>query len=189
MAVFGGELLANPKPIGSVMPSSRALGKRMARFVPHDAPGWIVELGAGTGAITAGLLKRGISAEKLVAIDCSPVMVRHLRERYPQIKALVGDAAQLEKLLHDHLDLDRHSVSHVVSSIPLRLLSDDAVRNIAGEVRRVLKKGGRFIQYTYDIRPSVHVGFEEFRFLGSSVVWLNVPPARVNVYKVPARSC
>jgi phospholipid N-methyltransferase len=158
----------------------------MAHYVPNDPPGLIVELGAGTGAITAGLLKRGIPPGKLISVDCSPAMVRHLREHFPSIHALVGDAAQLEKLLKDHIDLEKNPVSHVVSSIPLRLLTNKEVRNIAREVRRVLKTGGRFIQYTYDIRPTAHPALDEFKYLGSSVVWMNIPPARVNVYKVPA---
>lgn len=186
MAVFGGEFIANPKPVGSLMPSSQALSRCMAQYVPSDPPGLIVELGAGTGAITAGLLKRGVPPEKLVSIDCSPAMVRHLREHFPRIHALVGDAGELERLLRDHFDLENNPVSHVVSSIPLRLLTEEEVRHIAREVRRVVKTGGRYIQYTYDIRPTAHPALSEFKYLGSSLVWMNVPPARVNVYEVPA---
>src|SRR5882757_1586286 len=54
---FGGELLSNPGPVGSAVPSSRFLARRMASFLPRSPKGYVVELGAGTGAITAALLR------------------------------------------------------------------------------------------------------------------------------------
>src|ERR1035441_1638309 len=43
---FGGELLSNPGPVGSAVPSSRFLGRRMASFLPRSPKGYVVELGA-----------------------------------------------------------------------------------------------------------------------------------------------
>lgn len=159
-----------------------ALGRRMAGYVAVSPAGYVVELGAGTGSITAALLRRGIPKERIISIDLSPTMVRLLRERYPDLRIAIGNAARLQALLAEHLDLRSHGVSHVVSSLPLRSLPKLVVGRIARQVEKVLLPGGRFIQFTYDLRPQSHPALRRFQPLTSSVVWFNIPPARVNVY-------
>jgi phosphatidylethanolamine/phosphatidyl-N-methylethanolamine N-methyltransferase len=182
MARFSGEFIANPKPVGSLVPSSRALSRCMAGFIPVTPEGYVVELGAGTGAITSALLKHGIPPERLIAVDCSLTMVRHLRERYPHLKVLMGSAARLKRLLAEHIDLENESVRYIVSGLPLRSLPKPEVTKIAQEVARVLEPGGRFIQFTYDLRHRPHPALADFEHVDSAVVWFNFPPARVNVY-------
>jgi len=183
IAVFSGEFLANPKPMGSLIPSSRALSRRMAEFVPVNPEGYVVELGAGTGVITSALVERGIPTDRFIAVDCSASMVRLLRKRHPDLKILIGDAARLRSLLAGQIDLECQSVSHIVSGLPLRSLPKLTVGRIAREIKRVLKPGGRFIQFTYDLRKQAHPALGQFQHVGSSMVWVNFPPARVNVYE------
>ena len=44
--------LEKPLTVGAVAPSSRMLGRAMARYVDPAEPGPVIELGPGTGAIT-----------------------------------------------------------------------------------------------------------------------------------------
>jgi phosphatidylethanolamine/phosphatidyl-N-methylethanolamine N-methyltransferase len=182
VATFSGEFLTKPGLTGSLVPSMPALGRRMAGYVRLPPAGYVVELGAGTGVITAALLRRGIPKEDIISIDCSSTMAKLLRERYPDLRILIGNAARLQALLAEHVDLDRQSVSHVVSSLPLRSLPKLEVARIARQIQKVLLPSGRFIQFTYDLRLQPHPALSRFRLLTSSVVWLNIPPARVNVY-------
>ena len=48
-------LLRNPRQIGAVAPAGRALCSAMVREVLGRPPGLVIELGAGTGSITAAL--------------------------------------------------------------------------------------------------------------------------------------
>lgn len=184
IAQFSGAYIASPATIGSLVPSGQSLGRRMASQVSLPADGYVVELGAGTGSITAALLKHGVSPHQLISVECAPAMVTHLKGRYPSIKVLNGSAARLDTLLSEHIDADRgcRRVSHIVSSLPLRSLPKTEVQNIVQEVQKVLDSNGKYVQFTYDLRPGADQALADLHYLGSSVVWMNIPPARVKVY-------
>ncbi len=183
LTIFGGQWISNPGPIGAAVPSSRALARRMASLLPAKPSGYVIELGAGTGAITEALLERGLPPVNLILVERSPVLVRHLRERFPQLRVIEGDAVRLSSLLFDHLEIPRGSVSHVVSSLPLRSLPKWTVARITREVRRVLPPDGRLLQYTYDLRRQGNRALAQFTREASSIVWMNLPPARVDSFQ------
>lgn len=180
---FGGELLSNPGPVGSAVPSSRFLGRRMANFLPRSPKGYVVELGAGTGAITAALLGRGIPADRILPIERSEAMVKLLKRRFPSLKIGLGDATELGSLLKTWLPGNALEISYVVSSLPLRSLPEKVVTGILREVYSVLPKHGKLVQYTYDIRKTPHRLMLGFTRCQTAIVWANIPPARVDVFE------
>jgi phospholipid N-methyltransferase len=180
---FGGELLNNPGPVGSAVPSSRFLARRIAGFLPRSPKGYVVELGAGTGAITAALLDRGILADRLISVERSVTMVKLLQRRFPAVNVALGDAAELRTLLKTYLTGDSREVSYVVSSLPLRSLPEAVVRSIMAEIGHVLHKDGKLVQYTYDLRRTPHGSLSGFKRRHTTVVWANFPPARVDVFQ------
>lgn len=182
LALFLGELVSNPRSIGAPVPSSRFLARDMAAFVPSDPEGYVVELGPGTGVITTALLERGVPPEKLLLVERSYEMAKLLRKQFPGVKVLFGDATHLSRLLSKCIDLDQERVSHIVSSLPLRSLPKQVVDGITSEVQAVLGKHGRFIQYTYALRHGCNGALRKFRKASSKVVWLNLPPARVELF-------
>lgn len=175
--LFARELLSRPAVVGAIWPSSRQLARRMAARVPADGDGLVVELGAGTGVVTQALLDRGIAAERLVVVERSPAFVRHLRARFPGIKVVLGNAAQLGHLLPyaPHLDA-------IVSSLPLRSLPAADVAAIVEQWRHLLAPGGLVVQYTYDLHDSGRLGSYGFTVRSRDTVWANLPPARVLVF-------
>jgi phospholipid N-methyltransferase len=180
LALFTREIWANPRAMGAACPSAPALASRMAARAPLDREGLVVELGGGTGAVTAALLKRGIPAWKLVVIERSPTLAHHLRQRFPQLRIIQGDAAQLEHLLgHDR----SRGVGSIVSSLPLRSLQPAVTRAISGQFMTLLEPGGQLIQYTYDLRGTHPHLLPGFRRLSSRIVWGNLPPARIEVFE------
>jgi phosphatidylethanolamine/phosphatidyl-N-methylethanolamine N-methyltransferase len=180
---FGGELLNNPGPVGSAVPSSRFLGRCMASFLPRSPKGYVVELGAGTGAITAALLKRGIPADRILPIERSETMVKLLKRRFPSLNIAQGDATELRSLLKTWLPKDALEVSYVVSSLPLRSLPENVVISILQEIYHVLPAHGKLLQYTYDLRKRTHPRLSGFKRCRTAVVWANIPPARVDVFE------
>jgi phospholipid N-methyltransferase len=180
---FGSELLNNPRPMGSAMPSSPFLARRMASYLPRSPKGYVVELGAGTGAITAALLKRGIPAEQIISVERSETMVRLLKRRFPFVKIALGDASELRALLRAFLAKNDFEVSHIVSSLPLRSLPEDVVTSIIREVHAILPKNGRLVQYTYNLGRTSHPSLSGFKRIRTCVVWANVPPARLDVFQ------
>lgn len=176
-AAFLRELMSNPREMGAVWPSSRTLARRIAQAVPwEDKKGKIVELGGGTGVITEALLDRGIPPERLIVIERASILADLLRERFPRVKIIEGDAAQLTTLLEEE-----EEVAVVVSGLPLRSLPPRVVATIIREVSDLLKPGGLLVQFTYHLLPQ-HSLSQRFTAVSSRLVWGNIPPARVGMF-------
>jgi phospholipid N-methyltransferase len=178
LLLFGREILDNPRAMGAICPSSPTLARRMAQHVPCG-PGRVVELGGGTGTVTAALLKRGIDPRQLSVVERSAKLSALLRRRFPEVSVVHGDAVRLAELL----GADSGQVSAIVSGLPLRSLEPDTVRDIMAQLERVLRPGGIFIQFTYSHRDLRARLSPHFRTIHSCMVWGNVPPARIDVYR------
>jgi phosphatidylethanolamine/phosphatidyl-N-methylethanolamine N-methyltransferase len=181
-ALFLQEWLANPKRTGSVVPSSRRLAAAMARWLPANPESFVLELGPGTGIVTAALLKRGLREEKLVAIEHNPKLAKLLRERFPRAHIITGDAWQLDDLLRNHRE-PIESVGAVISSLPLLNFSEEQAGSLAEKIRAVLEPQGNWVQFTYRIHKLRPRGAASFRLHASKIVWFNLPPARVSVFQ------
>lgn len=182
LAVFCGEFISTPRSIGALLPSSGWLARHIARQVPATDSGYIVELGAGTGAITRALQAHLINPDQLICIERSPTLVQMLRKRFPDRCIIQGDAAELGGLLVDQLGTGM-SVSHIVSSLPLRSLEPWQVTAISQQVERVLPDHGHYIQFTYHMGDPGEDAPTGFKRVDTSRVWGNLPPARVDVFK------
>jgi phosphatidylethanolamine/phosphatidyl-N-methylethanolamine N-methyltransferase len=187
MAAFLKALVTNPSSIGAACPSSPWLAQQIASFVPKDPKGYVVELGAGTGAVTEALLDRGIPTDRILAIERSPELANFLRKKFPRLQVLTGDACHLNKLLHDHWSGEKKDVEMVVSCLPLRSLPKYVVQGIVEELNKLLGVEGRYIQFTYDLRPNHPSHVAGFTREASKVVWRNIPPARVDLFAHHAR--
>jgi phospholipid N-methyltransferase len=176
-ALFAKEILLNPRAVGAALPSSARLSQLIAQTVPLDAPGLVLELGAGTGVVTEALLRRGLPPEKLVVVELSPNLAEHLRRRFPHLRIIEGDAVHLNRLLGES-----SLVSVIVSCLPLRSLPRDAVRRILRQFDHLLDHGGLLVQFTYDLRPQSH-RLSNFTQISSFIVWQNVPPAKVMLFR------
>ena len=172
--------LSNPRSVGAACPSSPFLAKVMAEQVDVKKEGYVIELGGGTGRITRALLEHGIPPDKLITVEYSPELARHLREEFPDIQVLEGDAGKLDQLLADLGNPPQH-IKAIVSGLPLRSLPKSTVKAIKKNVYKLLDDKGLFIQFTYDLRTSSSQK-NKFRLIDSSVVYRNIPPARVNTY-------
>lgn len=173
--LFLAELIKNPGAVGAVWPSSKPLAFAMARQVPATGEGLIVELGAGTGAVTGALLDSGISPDRLLVVERSASFVQHLRDQYPTIQVVQGDAAQLHVLVPPNAVVDA-----IVSSLPLRSLNTNVVSEVIAQWHKVLKPEGIVVQFTYNLRSLIQESLEGFREQKKCLVWANIPPARVS---------
>ena len=181
-SLFSRELLANPRNIGAACPSSPALAGRIAKTVRSNNGSYVIEVGAGTGSITAALLKRSVAADRLIVLEQSPSMVRMLRSRFPHVNIVQGDAGNLDRILEDELNVSTDQVSHVVSSLPLKSIPERHARKIANVIQDLMQHGSKLVQYTYDLRGGSKNWYTRLGHVHSSFVWLNLPPARVDLF-------
>src|ERR1700733_12770616 len=112
--------LINPRKMGSVVPSSPALCRRLVAHTRCAENEVVVELGAGTGVISRALLESGLPPQRLFAVEIMPGLANHLRRVLPGANVIEGDARQLPKLIPAQW---HGRVGTVICGIPLLLLS------------------------------------------------------------------
>jgi phosphatidylethanolamine/phosphatidyl-N-methylethanolamine N-methyltransferase len=180
--LFLQEWWANPQRTGAVAPSSPRLAASMARWLPSDRESYVLELGPGTGAVTEALLERGLREDRLVAIERNPKLAHLLRHRFPRAHIITGDAWKLDDLLREWRE-PIASVGAVISSLPLLNFPPAEAEALAEKIRAILEQGGKWVQFSYNLGARRPHGTSRFRRLASNIIWLNIPPARVNVYQ------
>ncbi|MDB5619818.1 MAG: methyltransferase [Tardiphaga sp.] len=166
--------------MGAVMPSGKVLARTMASYVDRDAKGPVVELGPGTGAITTALLAHGIEQSRLVLVEFNPTFCALLRERYPQATVVQGDAYALRDTLWEIL---KEPASAVVSGLPLVTKPMLTRLKLIRDAFSAMSPGSPFIQFTYSVAPPIPKTLPGVSTEASERVWMNLPPARVWVYR------
>jgi len=171
-------LIARPKNIGALMPSSPALAEAIARQIdPHAGP--VLEIGPGTGVVSEALLARGVPPERLVLVEYDEDMARHLAGRFSRSRVIRGDAFDLDKSLGRP---NGSPFGAIVSGIPL--LNHSMARRqayVADLFRRTLPDAP-LVQFSYGTHAPVKApaGFTVVR---AATVLANIPPATVWVYR------
>ncbi|PYF02159.1 phosphatidylethanolamine/phosphatidyl-N-methylethanolamine N-methyltransferase [Rhodopseudomonas faecalis] len=172
--------IEKPLHMGAVMPSGKVLARTMALYVNIDSDAPVVELGPGTGAITQALVERGVDQRRLVLVEYNPSFCALLRDRYPLATVVQGDAYRLRDSIWKVL---KTPAAAVVSGLPLvtkpmltrlRLMRDAFV---------LLAPGAPFVQFTYSVAPPIPKSLHGITTEASERIWMNVPPARVWVYR------
>lgn len=174
--LFLQKFLSEGRRVASFAPSGRALARVACRGIDAARPQTIVELGAGTGAITEWALAHCHARSRLVAVEVDPDFVRVLRARCPRAVVVEGDAAQLPRHL-EALGLAR--IDLLISGLGLPSL-DAAVRGAVLEAyHRLATPGAWFSQLT--VMPLVFWCFYRRLFREVRFDWAlwNAPPAGV----------
>jgi phosphatidylethanolamine/phosphatidyl-N-methylethanolamine N-methyltransferase len=172
--------IEKPLHVGAVMPSGRLLARTMAQYVDAEGTGPVVELGPGTGAITSALIERGVEQKRLVLVEYNPSFCALLRDRYPQAKVVQGDAYTLRDTLWNVLGAPAGAV---VSGLPLVTKPMLTRVRLIRDAFAVLANGGPFIQFTYSVVPPIPKSLPGVSTEASERIWMNLPPARVWVYR------
>ena len=177
--------LAKPTLTGAVSPSGKALARAMAREVARDGAWPVLELGPGTGPVTAALIAHGVAAERIVAVEFNPDFCALLVERFRGLNVVQGDAYNLAMSLPPGLT---GPYAAVVSSLPLLNQPAGArLKLIEGALDRVLPGGG-LVQFSYGFGPPVAGIAGRFTVTRRAFVLANLPPAHVWLYRRERRS-
>jgi phosphatidylethanolamine/phosphatidyl-N-methylethanolamine N-methyltransferase len=180
IAFFKG-FLRHPSVVGSVVPSSGFLARRIAQPVRGAAT--VVELGPGTGAVTHALLQSMSPRGRLLAVELDEEFAAMLEaDRNERLIVHRGDAAQLAHALLQH---GLHPVDAVVSGIPFSTMDEAAGRNVLQQVWSSLRPGGVFV--SYQIRGDVaRLARDLMGRPRTGIELRNVPPIRIYSWCKPA---
>jgi len=172
------EYAKNPRAIGAVAPSSRALADGMADTVPTLRRGDVViELGSGTGSITHSILTAWPHA-RVIAVEKNSRMVAKLRRRFRDVDVIESCVTELSPRLDD-LGVDRDRIGAVLSGLPMLSFAGDFRSEVLAAIHEVVPRSGVFIQFTYSGRAWRHLEVPGFRLVTARRVMRNFPPATI----------
>lgn len=183
LAFFQG-FLRDPTGVGSVIPSSRYLERRIVSAAGATAARVIVELGPGTGGTTRALLAAMPSDAKLVCIEIDPQFAERV-ERIGDPRLIVhrGSAEHIGDVLAEH---GLGAPDAVVSGIPFSTMPAELGQLIARRVHDALPRGGRFVAYQFKAAVAACsnpvFGAADLH----SYEWRNIPPMRLWRWRVSA---
>lgn len=191
---FFRQWLKNPLAMAALSPSSRYLARDMIAQLPQGARR-VVELGGGTGVFTRALLDHGIEARDLMVLELNTELADFLRDRFPGVRVINGDARDLAEIAHKAGFAEEGDVDAVVSGLGFLAMPRSVQQAILTAVFAVLGPDRPLIQFTYG--PSSPLPRDLLRELDlnlrrATTTWLNMPPATVYVYtrnrSVPVRA-
>lgn len=169
-------LLASPRGIGAIAPSSPRLARAMAMQIPQSA-GPVLELGPGTGVITEAILAYGIAPERLTAIEYDQDFANLVKVRFPDVYVIRGDAFDLTRTLGN-----TEPFAAILSGLPLLNFPQEQRTELLTQIFARLAPGAPFVQFSYGIKPPVPAP-EGVTVSQAAHVLFNLPPARVWVYR------
>jgi phospholipid N-methyltransferase len=191
---------------GSVLPSSRFLARSLARFVgASPAPLRVLEVGPGTGAITAQIVRRLRAEDRFDLVELNEQFVRRLHERFAN-EAPFRLVAPRCRILHQRVEelAAGEPYDVIVSGLPLNNFSVADVQRILDVLVGLLRPGGTlsFFEYIGIRRARALVSGHQERArlrgigaaldrllapyeIGRDAIWPNVPPAYVHHVRLP----
>lgn len=174
--VFIQEFLKHPLQIGSIIPSSRFLERRIVEASGAASGCVIIELGPGLGGITRSLLRAMPRNAKLLSIEINPhfnKLVNNIADN--RLIAHLGSASELREISCEY---GLEPPNAIVSGIPFSTMSHSTGSKILEAVSSLLPPNGRFV--AYQVKKQVAILGQPF--LGPSRIsteFLNIPPMRI----------
>jgi phospholipid N-methyltransferase len=171
--------LKHPVMVGSVIPSSDRLIRRMLSRVDWGDTKLFVEYGPGVGTFCRPILERLAADATLLVIDTNPDFIEYLKETIldPRFHAVLGSAADVEKIV---ADAGFKQADYVLSGLPFSTLPKGVGAAIASKTHAVLRSGGGFLVYQFNRKSRdfmaphfdrIDRGFEIWNILPSYLFW------------------
>lgn len=175
--------LRDPQRVGSVIPSSRFLERRLVEAAEISRAQVVVELGPGSGGTTRAMLRELPAEGRLLAIEIDPGLASLLETiDDPRLIVHVGSAADIADALAQY---ELPAPDATVSGIPFSTMPASLGKRILEEVWSSLAPDGRFAAYQFRDRVAQ---------LGRPIAGepeviaepRNIPPVRIFCWRKPA---
>lgn len=174
--LFAQQFFRHPRQIGSIIPSSGFLERRVIAAADIAAARCVVELGPGTGGMTQAMLGALAPGARLLSIEINPLFHAQVsRIEDVRLIAHLGSATDIRAIVTSY---GLAAPDAIVSGIPFSTMSAAVGSQILAEVAAVLADAGRFVAYQFNPR----VGALAQPVLGTPQVAMelrNIPPMRV----------
>jgi phosphatidylethanolamine/phosphatidyl-N-methylethanolamine N-methyltransferase len=111
-------------------------------------------------------------------VEFNPNFCNLLRARYPDATLVQGDAYSMRRLLET-----LQPAAAVVSGLPLVTKPITERLRLIRDAFDLMVPGAPFVQFTYSVAPPLPKRIGGFSVEASERIWMNIPPARVWVYR------
>jgi phosphatidylethanolamine/phosphatidyl-N-methylethanolamine N-methyltransferase len=170
----------NPIKMGAVAPSSASYCATMVAASTTGIDGPILELGPGLGVVTRALLDAGVAPSRITSIEYDRDFAATLTRRFPGVNVIHGDGFDLDATL---ADAGATRFSTILFAIPIVKLPQAERQALFTRYFARLAPGGNLTQLSYLWTPPVKPVAGVFDVSSSPIVWDNIPPARVWIYR------
>jgi phospholipid N-methyltransferase len=172
------KFVTNARTVATIAPSSRALSRATLRGIDWTKTNAVVELGAGTGPITAELAKVVPAHVRVVVNEYLPEFCQALRQKFPTLDVVEGDARRLGDMLAER---GITQAKQILSGLPLTHFNEADRDAVIDQCGRMLAPAGEFRQLT--TAPWLYRGLYRhyFREVSFRLVLWNLPPGGVYV--------
>ncbi len=149
----------------------------MSACIPKTGNFTVIEIGAGSGAVTEKILNRLPKNGRLIALEIQPNLARLLKRKYPdpRLTVIVGDAIPISKHLSE---IGVQNAEYVISGLPLGNFSRAKRNAFLSEAQKVLTPNGTYVQFQYFLASLWHIK-QFFPRIKIDFEPRNLPPAFV----------
>ncbi len=173
---FFKNFIHNPRQIGSIIPSSKKLSKKMAEQINYNKAKCIIELGPGVGPYTEIILAKKEDSTRYVAFEKNEDMTKILKKKFPEI-TIYEKAEEMTKIVQKN---DINNIDYIISGLPFTVLEKDIRQTILNQIYDNLEKGGKFITFQYSLDLYKYLK-EKYSTLKIKLVPINIPMAYIYV--------
>ncbi|WP_315371877.1 methyltransferase domain-containing protein [Paenibacillus xylanexedens] len=168
--------LRNPKRVGSLLPSSKLLARKIVQSVRWDEVRTIAELGPGTGAVTRLLRSHLPKSATVFLFERDPKMRNNLKKTYPEFMYHSNASYLVKKMHQEHI----HQLDNIICGLPFFNFSREMRQNILSQIHTALRPGGTLVLYQYSLHMRKQLA-ELFEMEKIQFVPFSFPPVFVYV--------
>lgn len=174
--LFFKRVLANPRRVGYIVPSTPFLTRQTAGFIDFSAARTVVELGPGEGCHSRRILRFLNRDSRLILIELDAHFAAHLTEQFAddsRVSVIHANAVHLSETLEMH---NAAEPDYIVSGIPLTIMARALREELLSGIALAMGPSSRFITYQASLSISDHRHFDLVR---KKHCLLNIPPLHV----------
>lgn len=174
-------VIRNPKNFSTLFPTGNVLSNELVDRSDIKRRSSVLELGAGSGAISKYLIENLNSNSRFTGLEIDAPLVEWLSEKYPEHRFRAGSAANLSQIFPgEKFDL-------IIASLPWTLFELKVQTEIVAEIDKALTSSGLFLFFItkhVDQSKSSHnlkdiMQKQGFEIQQVASIWLNLPPANI----------
>ena len=167
------------KTVGSFIPSTPILARRILSHVDFEKAKIIVEVGPGTGVFTRRILKRLGPTTKFYIFELNKSFCINLQKEINDNRCvIINDSAEH---IQKYIEKDGYtSVDYIISSLPLSNFSPKLIVGLLQKFRSCIGERGKLIQFQYSFNQKnlIHKMFNKVEM---DFTQFNIPPGFIYI--------